>query len=420
MISGIRLTEKIYNKAKAAGFYSAEVRYEDFNLFNPDVTGLPIKCITINGSLIDSIEGVLKAAETYETPYILIETKGLRGINHVKDVLIEKAELIKNSNAVIALENGYYTVDGDMRKRRSGLNDVSDYRELLKDLRESVNDNGKYGAALNVGYSMLFAEDILTKIKDLKDDLIFMHVNENDGIHDMQQLPYTYTVGRGILLTDWFDLIRGLHGIGFDGAIYMDLDGLFSTVPEKLTGTMLTMAHEILMRWDDSFRWHEIIPADKELITFGAGRMLSFYMKYYGDKKKPLFTADNNETLWGTKVFGVEVRSPEEILKIPEDKRFVMICMAAYREAGEQLDRMGVRVDGIFDDNYYLYEDKEHVKDWCPDKRDIGKRTLKDWYRYDKEGRVRVRRLQPRRIYSKSRDIWRKAKSVLRRIVKGV
>lgn len=420
MISGIRLTNTIYNKAKDHGFYSAEVRYEDLTGFSPDITGLPIKCITINGSMIDSIENVLKAAEACEAPYILIETKGLRGINHVKDVLIEKAELIKNSNAVIALENGYYTIDGDTRKRRNGLNDVSEYRELLKDLRESVNDNRKYGAALNVGYAMLFKDDILTKIRDLKDDLIFMHVNENDGIHDMQQLPYTYTVGRGILLTNWFELIRCLHGMGFDGAIFMDLDGLFSTVPEKLTGTMLTMAHEILMRWDDSFRWHEIIPKDKELITFGAGRMLSFYLEHFGDKKKPLFTADNNKDLWGTKAFGIDVRSPEDILKIPEDKRFVLICNMHFREISEQLSKMGVKADGIFDDNYYLYEDKEHVKDWCPDKRDIGKRTLKDWYRYDKEGRVRVRRLQPRRIYSKSRDIWRKAKSVLRRIIKRV
>ncbi len=420
MISGIRLTDKIYNKAKDHGFYSAEVRYEDLTKFNPEVTGLPIGCITLNGNMIGSIEGALKAAEDYGVQYILIETKGLRGIRYVKDVLIEKADLIKNSSVTIVIENGYCTEPNDPRKRRNGLNDVSEYRGLLEYLRESIGQNEKYGAALNVGVSMLFRYNILEQIIELGSDLKFLHVNENDGVRDMQQLPYTFTVGRGILLTEWFELIRALHSIDFDGAMYMDLDGLFTTIPKKLVGTMLHMAHEILAQWDNSFRWHEIIPADKELITFGAGRMLSFYLEHFGNKKKPLFTADNNKDLWGTKVYGIDVKNPEEILKIPEDKRFVLICNMYFREIGEQLNKMGVRTDGIFDDNYYLYEDKEHVKDWCPDKRDIGKRTLHKWYRYDKEGRVRVRRFQPGRIYSKSRDIWRKTKQVLRRVIKRV
>lgn len=82
---------------------------------------------------------------------------------------------------------------------------------------------------------------------------------------------------------------------------------------------------------------------DKKIILFGAGLMFEDYMKKYGDKYRPAFLVDNDENKWGRSRMGILIRSPEEILEVPEEKRKLIICSYYYREISEQLDKMGIR-----------------------------------------------------------------------------
>lgn len=80
----------------------------------------------------------------------------------------------------------------------------------------------------------------------------------------------------------------------------------------------------------------------RKIILFGAGLMFEDYMKKYGDKYRPAFLVDNDENKWGRSRMGIPIRNPEDILKVPERDRRLIICSYYYREISEQLDKMGI------------------------------------------------------------------------------
>lgn len=97
---------------------------------------------------------------------------------------------------------------------------------------------------------------------------------------------------------------------------------------------------------------------DKTIVVFGAGLMFEDYMKKYGKKYAPMFLVDNDKAKWGTKKHGIDVKNPNEILKIPKEKLRIIICSIYYREIEEQLKQMGV-----YDYKIYAKEKGWIVKD---------------------------------------------------------
>ena len=83
------------------------------------------------------------------------------------------------------------------------------------------------------------------------------------------------------------------------------------------------------------------------------------FMKCYGEQYKPLFTCDNNSSIWGTKFCGLEVKNPEELKDLPKDCG-VYICNMYYREIEQQLKDLGVENIEFFNDEYLssYYEDR--------------------------------------------------------------
>ncbi len=80
----------------------------------------------------------------------------------------------------------------------------------------------------------------------------------------------------------------------------------------------------------------------RQIILFGAGMMFEDYMKKCGDKYRPAFLVDNDESKWGRRRRGIEIRKPEAILEVAEGKRHLIICSYYYREIAKQLEQMGV------------------------------------------------------------------------------
>lgn len=81
----------------------------------------------------------------------------------------------------------------------------------------------------------------------------------------------------------------------------------------------------------------------KKIILFGAGMMMEDYMKKWGNRYRPDFLVDNDENKWDRQRFGIPIKSPEEILKVPEGKRRLIICSFYYKEIQKQLEEMGIR-----------------------------------------------------------------------------
>ena len=80
----------------------------------------------------------------------------------------------------------------------------------------------------------------------------------------------------------------------------------------------------------------------RKIILFGAGMMMEDYMKKWGNRYRPDFLVDNDENKWDRQRFGIPIKSPEEILKIPEGKRRLIICSFYYKEIQKQLEQMGI------------------------------------------------------------------------------
>lgn len=80
----------------------------------------------------------------------------------------------------------------------------------------------------------------------------------------------------------------------------------------------------------------------KKIILFGAGMMMEDYMKKWGNRYRPEFLVDNDENKWERQRFGIPIKSPEEIRKIPEGKRRLIICSFYYKEIQKQLEQMGI------------------------------------------------------------------------------
>ena len=95
---------------------------------------------------------------------------------------------------------------------------------------------------------------------------------------------------------------------------------------------------------------YQLLQAKSSLET---GRMALNYMQNWGDKYPPAFLVDNNSEIHGQERWGIPVKSPDEILKVPESERNVWICNMYYDAIGAQLDSMGVEYRCYWD-HYYM------------------------------------------------------------------
>ena len=76
------------------------------------------------------------------------------------------------------------------------------------------------------------------------------------------------------------------------------------------------------------------------------------YMKNYGKQYPPLYTCDNNKSIWGTEFCGLEIKAPESLKDLPEDC-VIFICNIYYREIQAQLREMGIQNPiEFFNDEY--------------------------------------------------------------------
>lgn len=100
---------------------------------------------------------------------------------------------------------------------------------------------------------------------------------------------------------------------------------------------------------------------NKKIIIFGAGLMFQDYMNKHGDQYKPAFLVDNDASKWGTKRQGIEIKSPDDILKITDKERHIIICSVYYRQIEEQLKRMNVNHYKIYvqDKNWIVRDETQ-------------------------------------------------------------
>lgn len=79
----------------------------------------------------------------------------------------------------------------------------------------------------------------------------------------------------------------------------------------------------------------------KKLILFGTGNYFDFFLRTYGEKYKPEYAIDNDESKWGTAKNGVLVQDPSILEKEDPQKVLVIICSKNYESMLQQLRKFG-------------------------------------------------------------------------------
>lgn len=184
-----------------------------------------------------------------------------------------------------------------------------------------------------------------------------------DGNHDNALIPFT-SAGQGQARTDWLSFIRGLRQIGFQGEMIISAGDTVNAFPFFLRPEILKLVKTVA----DYFKWQieleQVLQKYPARVLFGAGNMCRNYMKCYGEKYPPLFTCDNDRSIWNTDFCGLKVRNPEVLKELPEDCA-IFICNIYYKEIREQLQSMGIKNPiEYFNDEYMpsFYFDRLEMK----------------------------------------------------------
>ena len=80
----------------------------------------------------------------------------------------------------------------------------------------------------------------------------------------------------------------------------------------------------------------------KKIVVFGAGIRGKCYISNPYIKSDIVAIVDNNKNLWGTYVYGLEVKNPET-LKDLDENAVIFICNMYYDEITEQFNEMGIK-----------------------------------------------------------------------------
>lgn len=300
----------------------------------------------------DKLYEMLEACKRFQGNYIVLETMNCDP--GILEVIVEECAMMLTDYGIpLFLENGCKGDDvcGYLH------NTYSDAANLIKisDYCNRLCERPMIGICYNVGYGNLLAQNIPSQIHQCREYLCMIHANDNGGTKNEKQMPYTFTKGRGDLVTDWYHIIGELIRMDFQGWMIFDTIGLFARCPKVLQTSFMRIQCALVREWESQYTFAERVlgKPDKKLILFGAGQMLVDYMREFGEKYPPYFAVDNGQARWGTEYMGVPIKHPKEILQVPEEERNVVICCMYYDAIGAQLREMGVEYEE-FHDRYYV------------------------------------------------------------------
>lgn len=216
-----------------------------------------------------------------------------------------------------------------------------------------------FGFALDVGEANLCGKNLYDMACVLGKYLKVVLLADGNGSEAQRLLPFS-AAGVGGSKTDWLNLIRGLRKAEFDGQLVLDMKDTVDAFSPLLRPELLKLGKSAAeyMKWQ--IFMEALLKKYPKRVLFGAGNMCRNYMKCYGTQYPPLFTCDNNKSLWDTEFCGIMVRSPENLKAIPEDCA-IFICNVYYREIEEQLHRMGLK-------NPIEYFNDEYAPMFCFDR----------------------------------------------------
>lgn len=259
------------------------------------------------------------------------------------DFFLKLGKLAKENNVCVLMENQCDYING--RLTRGMCSDIGASSKLIDMLNEELGED-VLGFCLNTEVCDLCGQDMGEMAAGLGKRLKAILVKECDDGYCMGRLPSVGGNNR-----KWFSLIQGLRRTEYDGLFIMDAGNALHGFSHLLRSQLYPVIKSVA----DFLCWQ--IEMERQLkkysvrVLFGAGKMCHNYMKFYGNSYPPTFICDNDPSLWGTQVEGLDVKPPEVLRQMPENGG-VIICNVFYDEIARQIRAMGIQNIAAFNDEY--------------------------------------------------------------------
>jgi sugar phosphate isomerase/epimerase len=259
------------------------------------------------------------------------------------------AEVARKYDVKILLVNQCHSLYGHFV--RGFCSDAGTAVEWIDRLNRTVGSE-QFGFCLDVGACSLCGQDMRAFSICLGQRLHAVILRDGNGDTDSTMLPFT-AVQQGQPRTDWLNLIRGLREAAFDGILILDFQDTAMAFSPLLRPSLLQMAMSVgkYIAWQVALE--TLLAKYPSRVLFGAGNMCRNYMKCYGEKYPPLFTCDNNTTLWETEFCTLTVKSPEALRSLPQECA-IFICNIYYREIETQVRAMGIKNPIVYFNDEYM------------------------------------------------------------------
>lgn len=308
--------------------------------------------ISIEDLLLKSGKDIIHASEAIGCKYIIVPPiwYGIEpGQEWKKNKLyyLNLAKECEYTSTKILLTNLCRNVDGHLL--RGICSDVGLACQWIDRLNGEAGME-RFAFCMDVGNCNIGGQDMHEMAMALGKRLHAVSLKDNNGDDDSALLPFT-NVNAGQPATDWLSLIRGLRQCGFDGQLILEIADTARAFSPILRPQLLSLARSVGNYFEWQIGIENALKRFSSIVLFGAGNMCRNFMKCYGEKYHPLFTCDNDSSLWGTKFEGLEVKNPEVLKEIPADCG-VFICNIYYREIEAQLRTLGVKCIEYFNDEY--------------------------------------------------------------------
>lgn len=155
--------------------------------------------------------------------------------------------LLKQYGIKICLENLY---DGFGGRSCEGV--CSDPYQAVKYIDELNQIAGEecFAFCFDTGHANILGKNMKETIQVLGNRIKVLHIHDNDGIHDLHQLPFTFTQKlAGEVSTDWNGFLSGLKEIKYDGVLSFETFAVLKCFPEELHDSVLQLIADIGRYW---------------------------------------------------------------------------------------------------------------------------------------------------------------------------
>lgn len=261
-----------------------------------------------------------------------------KSISVNRDFYMSLIEPARNAGVKILVVNAWRNYNGHYL--RGFCSEHVQAIEFVDGLNKKAGEE-LFGFCLDTGICNLVGQNMYDFVVGLGSRLKSLYLYENDGVHNSKIMPFFAVNGTGSQL-DWLNLIRGLRAIRFEGPAIMTFSTTLAAISPLLRQSVLDFAYKVAQYLEWQINMETTLDCYASRVLFGAGNMCRAYMKCYGEKYPPLYTCDNNSSVWGNEFCGLVIHNPEDLKSLPQDCA-VFICNTYYDEIEQQLKDMGIK-----------------------------------------------------------------------------